>query len=84
MDYFFFLFWRQPIFFGQEILWPWLFLKLVKSPFPLEEEDLQFILIETIQMTPDWEKPLEETWQFKKNNSSRNFNIEEWKEDSSF
>ncbi|EDM10042.1 homer homolog 1 (Drosophila), isoform CRA_c [Rattus norvegicus] len=44
---------RQPIFFAGELLWPWLFLKLVKSPFPLEEEDLQFILIEKIQMTPD-------------------------------
>uniref|UniRef100_D3Z6A9 Homer scaffolding protein 1 n=1 Tax=Mus musculus TaxID=10090 RepID=D3Z6A9_MOUSE len=45
---------RQPTFFAGELLWPWLFLKLVKSPFPLEEEDLQFILIGKIQMT--WKK----------------------------
>lgn len=66
MDFFFSSLWRQPIFFAGELLWPWLFLKLVKSPFPLEEEDLQFILIEKIQMTPDWEKPLEERRQPKK------------------
>lgn len=35
------------------------FFNWVKSLFPLEEEDLQFIPVEKIQMLPDWEKVLE-------------------------
>lgn len=43
------LLWRQPVFLTGELLWPWLFFNWVKSLFPLEEEDLQRILVEKIK-----------------------------------
>lgn len=39
----------------------------------MEEEDLQFILIEKMQIDPEWERvtDMEETWHFKKTQSSQ-------------
>lgn len=42
------------------------FWNLAESPFPVEEEDLQFVLTEKMQIIPDWERVthMEGTWQF--------------------
>lgn len=56
------------------------FWNLVESPFLMEEEDLQFFLIDKMQIVPDWEKLTWKKHENLKRPSNHSFNLEESEE----